>query len=118
MFKKLKDYAKQNKALLIIDEVQSGAGRTGTLFAYEQFGVKPDIMCCAKGIGGGIPIGAILTSTKIAECMQLGSHGSTFGGNPLACAVAEQVMTMLSKKSLLNGVKKKEKLFLKELKRY
>jgi acetylornithine/N-succinyldiaminopimelate aminotransferase len=50
-------------------------------------------MCCAKGIGGGIPIGAILTSTKIAECMQLGSHGSTFGGNPLACAVAEQVMT-------------------------
>ena len=78
--------------------------------------IKPDIMCCAKGIGGGIPIGAILTSTKIAECMQLGSHGSTFGGNPLACAVAEQVMTMLSKKSLLNGVKKKEKLFLKELK--
>jgi acetylornithine/N-succinyldiaminopimelate aminotransferase len=73
-------------------------------------------MCCAKGIGGGIPIGAILTSTKIAECMQLGSHGSTFGGNPLACAVAEQVMTMLTKKSLLNGVKKKEKLFLDELK--
>ena len=113
---KIKKLAKQNHALIIIDEVQSGAGRTGTLFAYEQFGIKPDIMCCAKGIGGGIPIGAILTSTKIAECMQLGSHGSTFGGNPLACAVAEQVMTMLSKKSLLNGVKKKEKLFLKELK--
>ena len=113
---KIKKLAKQNNALIIIDEVQSGAGRTGTLFAYEQFGIKPDIMCCAKGIGGGIPIGAILTSTKIAECMQLGSHGSTFGGNPLACAVAEQVMTMLSKKSLLNGVKKKEKLFLKELK--
>jgi acetylornithine/N-succinyldiaminopimelate aminotransferase len=64
-----------------------------------------------------MPIGAILTSSKIAECMQLGSHGSTFGGNPLACAVAEQVMTMLSKKSLLNGVKKKEKLFLNELKK-
>ena len=113
---KIKKLCKQNKALLIIDEVQSGAGRTGTLFAYEQFGVKPDIMCCAKGIGGGMPIGAILTSSEIAECMQLGSHGSTFGGNPLACAVAEQVMTMLSKKSLLNGVKKKEKLFLNELK--
>jgi len=113
---KIKRLCKQNNALLIIDEVQSGAGRTGTLFAYEQFGIKPDIMCCAKGIGGGIPIGAILTSTKIAECMQLGSHGSTFGGNPLACAVAEQVMTMLSKKSLLNGVKKKEKIFLNELK--
>ena len=114
---KIKRLCKQNKALIIIDEVQSGAGRTGTLFAYEQFGIKPDIMCCAKGIGGGIPIGAILTSTKISECMQLGSHGSTFGGNPLACAVAEEVMKMLSKKSLLNGVKKKEKLFLNELKK-
>ncbi len=113
---KIKRLCKQNKALIIVDEVQSGAGRTGTLFAYEQFGIKPDIMCCAKGIGGGIPIGAILTSTKIAECMQPGSHGSTFGGNPLACAVAEQVMIMLTKKSLLNGVKKKEKIFLTELK--
>jgi acetylornithine/N-succinyldiaminopimelate aminotransferase len=102
--------------LIIVDEVQSGAGRTGTLFAYEQFGIKPDIMCCAKGIGGGIPIGAVLTSTKIAECMQLGSHGSTFGGNPLACAVAEKVMTLLTKKTLLNGVKKKEKLFVSGLK--
>lgn len=113
---KIKKLCKQNQALIIVDEVQSGAGRTGTLFAYEQFGIKPDIMCCAKGIGGGIPIGAILTSSKIAECMQLGSHGSTFGGNPLACAVSEQVMTMLSKKTLLNGVKKKEKIFLDELK--
>ena len=80
---KIKRLCKQNKALLIIDEVQSGAGRTGTLFAYEQFGVKPDILCCAKGIGGGIPIGAILTSTQIVECMQLGSHGSTFGATHL-----------------------------------
>jgi predicted acetylornithine/succinylornithine family transaminase len=113
---KIKKLCKQNQALIIVDEVQSGAGRTGTLFAYEQFGIKPDIMCCAKGIGGGIPIGAVLTSSKIAECMQLGSHGSTFGGNPLACAVAEQVMTMLSKKTLLNGVKRKEKIFIDELK--
>ena len=57
-------------------------------------------MCCAKGIGGGIPIGAVLTSTKIAECMQLGSHGSTFGGNPLACAVAEKVMTHANEKNI------------------
>ena len=113
---KIKKLCKQNQALIIVDEVQSGAGRTGTLFAYEQFGIKPDIMCCAKGIGGGIPIGAVPTSSKIAECMQLGSHGSTFGGNPLACAVAEQVMTMLSKKTLLNGVKRKEKIFIDELK--
>lgn len=113
---KIKKLCKQHKALIVIDEVQSGAGRTGTLFAYEQFGIKPDIMCCAKGIGGGIPIGAVLTSSKIADCMQLGSHGSTFGGNPLACAVAEKVMTLLSKKTLLNGVKKKEKLFVAGLK--
>tara|TARA_B100000941_G_C28482634_1_gene543108 strand:- start:158 stop:1327 length:1170 start_codon:yes stop_codon:yes gene_type:complete len=113
---KIKALCKKNKALIIIDEVQSGAGRTGTLFAYEQFAIKPDIMCCAKGIGGGIPIAAILTSTKIAECMQLGSHGTTFGGNPLACAVAEKVMIMLTKKKLLNGVKKKEKIFLNGLK--
>ena len=113
---KIKKLCKQHKALIVIDEVQSGAGRTGTLFAYEQFGIKPDIMCCAKGIGGGIPIGAVLTSSKIADCMQLGSHGSTFGGNPLACAVAEKVMTLLSKKTLLNGVKKKEKLFIAGLK--
>ena len=113
---KIKKLCKQHKALIVVDEVQSGAGRTGTLFAYEQFGIKPDIMCCAKGIGGGIPIGAVLTSSKIADCMQLGSHGSTFGGNPLACAVAEKVMTLLSKKTLLNGVKKKEKLFVAGLK--
>ena len=113
---KIKKLCKQHQALIIVDEVQSGAGRTGTLFAYEQFGIKPDIMCCAKGIGGGIPIGAVLTSTKIGECMQLGSHGSTFGGNPLACAVAEKVMTLLTKKTLLNGVKKKEKLFVSGLK--
>ncbi len=112
---KIKKLCKQNQALIIIDEVQSGAGRTGTLFAYEQFAIKPDIMCCAKGIGGGIPIGAILTSSKIADCMQLGSHGSTFGGNPLACAVAVEVMNLLSKKILLNGVLKKEKIFTQEL---
>ena len=113
---KIKKLCKQHKTIIVVDEVQSGAGRTGTLFAYEQFGIKPDIMCCAKGIGGGIPIGAVLTSSKIADCMQLGSHGSTFGGNPLACAVAEKVMTLLSKKTLLNGVKKKEKLFVAGLK--
>ena len=112
---KIKKLCKENKVLIIVDEVQSGAGRTGTLFAYEQFGVKPDIMCCAKGIGGGIPIAAVLTTTKIAKSMEIGSHGTTFGGNPLACAVAEKVMTLLTKKMLLNGVKKKEKIFLRGL---
>jgi len=112
---KIKKLCKENKVLIIVDEVQSGAGRTGTLFAYEQFGIKPDIMCCAKGIGGGIPIAAVLTTTKIAKSMEIGSHGTTFGGNPLACAVAEKVMTLLTKKMLLNGVKKKEKIFLRGL---
>ena len=79
--------------------------------------VLSQISCAVpKELVGGIPIAAILTTTKIAQCMQLGSHGTTFGGEPLACAVAEQVMTILSKKTLLNGVKKKEKIFLKELK--
>ena len=83
---------------------------------FYPLGVAIGAAPLKETFGGGIPIGAILTTTQIAECMQLGSHGSTFGGNPLACAVAEQVMMMLSKKSLLNGVKKKEKLFLKKLK--
>jgi len=115
--RQIKSLCKKHKVLIIVDEVQSGAGRTGSLFAYEQFAIKPDILCCAKGIGGGFPIGAILTTDKIAESMSFGSHGSTFGGNPLACAVAETVVKTVAKKSLLNGVKKKEQLFVDGLKK-
>ena len=113
---KIKKLCKQNQALIIVDEVQSGAGRTGTLFAYEQFGIKPDIMCCAKGIGGGIPIGAVLTSSKIAECMQLGSHGSTFGGNPLVTAVALSVLNIFENDSILDNVFLMSKYFESEFK--
>lgn len=74
--------------LLIFDEVQTGVGRTGTLFAYEQFGIEPDIMTLAKGLGGGFPIGATLAREHVAEAFTVGSHASTFGGNPLACAAA------------------------------
>ena len=102
----------KSNALLIIDEVQSGVGRTGSLFAYEQYGIKPDILCSAKGMGNGIPIGAMLTTDKVAQNMNVGMHGSTYGGNPLACAVSKEVFEIISKKSFLKDVLKKEKLFL------
>ncbi len=77
-----------NNVLLILDEVQTGIGRTGRLFAYEHFGITPDIMTLAKGLGGGVPIGAMLATDRVAEAFQPGTHGSTFGGNPLACSAA------------------------------
>ncbi len=81
--------------LLIADEVQTGMGRTGTLFAFEQFGVLPDLVTSAKGLGGGLPIGAVLMKQKVADHMAPGSHGSTFGGNPVACAGANAVLETL-----------------------
>ena len=81
--------------LLIFDEIQTGIGRTGTLFAYEQFGVQPDIMTLAKGLGGGVPIGACLATDEVASAFEPGSHASTFGGNPLACAAALAVLRVL-----------------------
>ena len=78
----------EHKALLVLDEVQTGIGRTGKLFAYEHYGVEPDILTSAKALGGGFPIGAMLASERVAASLSVGSHGSTFGGNPLACAVA------------------------------
>ena len=97
---------------IVIDEVQSGVGRTGHLYAYEKYNIKPDILCSAKGMGNGIPIGAILTTNKVAKAMQVGAHGSTYGGNPLACSVSYEVFKEVSKKSFLNSVIKKEKLFI------
>ena len=114
---KIKKLCKENNALIIVDEVQSGVGRTGSLFAYEQFNINPDILTCAKGLGNGFPIGAILTKNHIAESMQVGAHGTTFGGNPLACSVALEVINTVSKKRLLSNVSKKEKLFINELKK-
>jgi len=112
----LKKLAKKHNALIIIDEVQSGIGRTGSLFAYEQFKIKPDIVCFAKGIANGLPLGGIITTDEVSSFMTPGLHGSTFGGNPIACAVGEKVIDIISKKSFLNRVKKKEKLFLGLLK--
>lgn len=94
--KGLRELCDQHQALLIFDEVQSGAGRTGPLFAYMDCGVVPDIVTSAKGIGGGFPIGAMLTTEKIANSFGVGAHGSTFGGNALACAVALAVLEVLA----------------------
>lgn len=102
-------------ALLIFDEVQTGFGRTGSLYAYQQLGVTPDILASAKALGGGFPIGAMLTTTAIAEHLKPGTHGSTYGGNPLACAVAEAVYDVVNTNEVLAGVKKREQLFKTKL---
>jgi len=100
----LRKLCDQHNALLIVDEVQCGMGRTGKLFAHEWSGVEPDIMTLAKALGGGLPIGAMLAGPKVAQCMQPGSHGSTFGGNPVACAVARVVLRKMSDPALLARV--------------
>lgn len=110
--KELREECTKQGALLIIDEVQSGIGRMGSLYGYMQYDIKPDIVSSAKGLGGGIPIGATLTTKVIGECMQPGTHGSTFGGNPMSCAVANEVVSIVSEKDFLNDVLEKEQLFL------
>ena len=103
-------------ALLILDEIQSGMGRTGALFSYMQKGVVPDILTSAKGLGGGFPIGALLTTTEIANVFGVGVHGTTYGGNPLACAVAGAVFDVINTTEVLDGVKARHALFMEGLK--
>lgn len=105
----------QYNALLIIDEVQTGIGRTGKLFAYEHYGVQPDILTIAKSLGGGFPISGMLTNSEIQSVITPGIHGSTFGGNPLACAVAEATIDIINTKDVLLGVEKKLNRILFEL---
>ena len=113
--KELRKLCDKKKILLILDEVQCGISRSGNFLAFEKSKVKPDIVPIAKGIGGGFPIGAVLMNKKVASGMTPGSHGSTFGGNPLAMAVGNTVMEIVSKKNFLNNVNKLSKYFLKEL---
>lgn len=101
----------EHNALLIFDEVQSGVGRTGELYAYMGLGVTPDILTTAKALGGGFPIGAMLTTAEIAASLKVGTHGSTYGGNPLACAVAERALDIVNNRALLDDVKRKEQVF-------
>lgn len=105
----------KHNALLIYDEVQTGVGRTGCLYAYEQSGVAPDILTTAKALGGGFPIGAMLTTAEIAKHLKIGTHGSTYGGNPLACAVAEAVFDTVNTPEVLSGVVKREQWFREKL---
>ena len=100
-----------HNALLVFDEVQSGMGRSGHLFAYMHYGVTPDILSSAKSIGGGFPMAAMLTTEKLAKHLAVGVHGTTYGGNPLACAVGEAVIDVVNTPEVLAGVKAKHELF-------
>ena len=109
--KGLRDLCDSAGALLILDEVQCGMGRTGKLFAHEWSGITPDIMMVAKGIGGGFPLGAVLATEEAAAGMVAGTHGSTYGGNPLACAVGAKVMEIINTDAFLNGVSQRAARF-------
>jgi acetylornithine/N-succinyldiaminopimelate aminotransferase len=111
----LRKLCNKKKILLILDEVQCGIGRSGDFFAFEKSKVKPDIVPIAKGIGGGFPIGAVLMNKKVASAMTAGTHGSTFGGNPLAMAVGNSVIDIVSNKKFLDKVKKISNYFLSNL---
>ncbi len=113
--KYLRKICNEKKILLICDEVQSGISRSGDFFAFEQSKIKPDIVPIAKGIGGGFPIGAVLMNKKVAAGMTPGTHGSTFGGNPLAMSVGNTVMDIVSNKKFLNNVKRSSKYFFSKL---
>lgn len=115
--KGVRELCDQHNALLIFDEVQTGFGRTGSLYAYQQLGVTPDILASAKSLGGGFPIGAMLTTDAIAQHLKPGTHGSTYGGNPLACAVAEAVFDVVNTDDVLAGVKHREALVKEHLQR-
>ncbi len=105
--KGLRELCDRHDMLLVLDEVQTGVGRTGTFYAHEQFGVDPDILATAKGIGGGFPMGACLATEKAARGMEIGAHGSTYGGNPLAIAASEAVLDAVASEVFLAGVRAK-----------
>ena len=105
--KNMRDLCDETGALLILDEIQCGMGRTGKLFAHEWAGISPDIMMVAKGIGGGFPLGALLATEKAAQAMTPGTHGSTYGGNPLGCAVGCAVLDEITKEGFLDGVNRR-----------
>ncbi|HBQ8446744.1 TPA: aspartate aminotransferase family protein [Klebsiella pneumoniae] len=113
----LRELCDQHQALLVFDEVQCGMGRTGSLFAYMHYGVTPDILTSAKALGGGFPVSAMLTTHEIASAFHAGSHGSTYGGNPLACAVANAAFDLINTPAVLDGVSAKRELFVKHLQR-
>ncbi|PMP68521.1 MAG: aspartate aminotransferase family protein [Thermodesulfobacterium geofontis] len=112
-----KELCEKHNALLIFDEIQTGIGRTGKLFAYEHFGIEPDIMCLAKALANGLPLSAMLAKEKVMSALKPGTHASTFGGNPLACAVALKVLDIVSNPSFLKEVDLKGKILKEKIER-
>ncbi|MBQ1507406.1 MAG: aspartate aminotransferase family protein [Ruminococcus sp.] len=113
--KSLFEFCEKKDILVIVDEVQTGAGRTGKLFAFENYGVKPDLVTAAKGLGGGLPIGACMCAEKLGEVMQPSSHGTTFGANPVVCAGANYVLSVLTSEGFLDEVEAKGKYLEQKL---
>ena len=109
------EICKEKDILLLIDEVQTGIGRTGSLFCYEQYGVQPNIISMAKGLGGGVPIGAVMADKKCQDVLGAGTHGTTFGGNPLCCAAANTVLDIVNKPEFLKAVQEKGEYLKKEI---
>lgn len=113
--KGLREICDEKNLLLIFDEVQTGIGRTGSLFAFEYYSVKPDVLTCAKALGGGLPIGVMIASQKYAGVFEPGNHASTFGGNAIACAAAQAVLETMQKENLLENAKSMGELLLEKL---
>ena len=113
--KQVRDLCDKHGALLILDEIQAGIGRSGKFFAYENYGIKPDIVTLAKGLAGGVPIGAFIVTDKVAAAFKPGDHGTTFGGNPLACAAANVVLDTVPKDEFLKNIQAVGKYFKDKL---
>jgi len=113
--KNVESLCKEFNALLVVDEVQTGIGRTGKLFAYEHYNIKPDIITLAKALGNGYPVAATLATKKVAESFSFGTHGSTYGGNPIACAVASEVLSIINDPVFLEGVVERNELVVDRL---
>ena len=115
--KEIEKICNENDIVFIVDEVQTGFGRCGSLFAHELFGVKPDVMTMAKGIGGGVPMGGILATEKVAGAFVPGDHGTTFGGGPLVCAAANAVLDAFEEENIIDNVNEVGEYFISELKK-
>ena len=113
--KKIKALCEEKDILLILDEIQCGMGRTGSMFAFQQYGVKPDILTVAKALGCGVPVGAFAATEEVAKALVPGDHGTTYGGNPLACAAATKVFELFEKQHVLDNVKEVSAYFEEKL---
>lgn len=113
--KQLAAFCASKKVLLIVDEIQTGLGRTGNLFAYQGYGIKPDVMTLGKGLGGGLPLSAVIVSKKLKDIFAIGDHGTTMGGNPVACAAGNVLFGKVSGKAMLKSVREKGAYLAKKL---